>query len=70
MTKLELEDGAGAAPTGSNRTTFAASNASTSTERPKLVITYTPAAAPLNTNLKFTGSSLKILGGNLKLKGN
>ena len=68
MSKLELEDGAGAAPTGTNRTTFAASNASTSTERPKLVITYTPAAAPETTNFKFTGSSLKITGGKLTIK--
>jgi|TARA_R100000084_G_C4612110_1_gene128657 hypothetical protein len=68
MSKLELEDGSGAAPTGANRTSFAANGASTSSEKPKLVITYTPAVYP-NSSIKLTGGSIKLSGGNLKIEG-
>ena len=68
MSKLELEDGAGAAPTGMNRTSFAANGASTSSEKPKLVITFTPAEVP-NSSIKLTGGSIKLSGGSLKVEG-
>ena len=56
-------------PSGVNRSGICSLGHATTSKRPRMVVTFTPAPSPPVTKIQIKGGQTKILSGNLKIKG-